>query len=103
MDYFIFIHPRVDVRFSASSLAKDEKSSLYRQILYLFLIFQESICAKLGGTMKVLEIKWFNFSNFISPSMTKCFYLLKLVSRPLLVKIGSMIEGENDFKNSFKI
>ena len=35
MDYFIFIHPRVDVRFSASSLAKEEKSSFYRQILYL--------------------------------------------------------------------
>ena len=30
--------------------------------LSFFLIFQESICAKLGGTMKVSEIKWFNFS-----------------------------------------
>ena len=38
-----------------------------------FLIFQESICAKLGGTMKVLEIKWFNFINFTTPSMTKYF------------------------------
>ena len=71
MDYFIFIHPRVDVRFSASSLAKEEKSSYLSPNTLSFLIFQESICAKLGGTMKVLEIKWFNFINFITPSMTK--------------------------------
>ena len=80
-----------------------------REIFFLspntlsFLIFQESICAKLGGTMKVLEIKWFNFINFISPSMTKCFYLLKLVSRPLLVKSGHWLRGRMISNNSFKI
>ena len=41
MDYFIFIHPRVDVRFSASSLVKEEKSSFYRQILYLLWFFKK--------------------------------------------------------------
>ena len=68
-----------------------------------FLIFQESICAKLGGTMKVLEIKWFNFINFTTPSMTKMSYLQKLVSKSFLVKSGHWLRGRMISNNSFKI
>ena len=51
-----------------------------REIFFLspntfsFMIFQESICAKLGGTMKVLEIKWNAFRKSISQSIPKTFY-----------------------------
>ena len=70
-----------------------------REIFFLsqntlsFMIFQESICAKLGGTMKVSEIKWFNFLKFYLSFNDKMFYLLKLVSRPLLVKSGHWLRG----------
>ena len=35
VNYVIFVHPRSDVRFSASFLEQEEKSSFYRQILSL--------------------------------------------------------------------
>ena len=59
-------------------------SCIRREIFFLspntlsFMIFQESICAKLGGTMKVSEIQWNVFVNFITQSMTKMFYLLTI-------------------------
>ena len=70
-----------------------------REILFLspntfsFMIFQESICAKLGGTMKVLEIKWNAFRKPISQSIPKTLYqkiylCLQLVSRHNLFSIG---------------
>ena len=39
-----------------------------------FMIFQESICAKLGGTMRILEIKWNAFRISISQSWPKTLY-----------------------------
>ena len=53
---------------------------------FSFMIFQESICSKLGGTMKILEIKWNAFRKSISQSRPKTLYqkmylCLQLVSR----------------------
>ena len=62
VNYFTFMHPRVDVQFSASSLAKEEKSSFLSPNTLSFMIFQESICAKLGGTMKVFRNPMKHFS-----------------------------------------
>ena len=67
LNYFIFLHPRSDVRFSASFLEQEEKSSLLPNT-FSFMIFQESICAKLGGTMRILEIKGNAFRISISQS-----------------------------------
>ena len=63
-----------------------------REIFFLspntfsFRIFQESICAKLGGTMKILEVKWNAFRKSIPQSRPKTLYqkiylCLQLVSR----------------------
>ena len=41
VNYFIFMHPRSNVRFSALFLDKEEKSSFCRQILSLLWFFRE--------------------------------------------------------------
>ena len=68
LNYFIFMHPRSDVRFSASFLEQEEKTSFLSPNTFSFMIFHESICAKLGGTMRILEIKENAFRISISQS-----------------------------------
>ena len=70
-----------------------------REIFFLspntfsFMIFHESICAKLGGTMRILEIKGNAFRISISQSRPKTLYqkiflCLQLMSRHKLFSIG---------------
>ena len=52
MDYFIFIHPRDWCTLQCIISCKRREIFFLSPNTFSFMIFQESICAKLGGTMK---------------------------------------------------
>ena len=79
------------------------------------MIFHESICAKLGGTMRIFRNQWKTFQNINLSIMTKNLYqkdiqmstfgvetqfVFQLVSRHNWFSKGSLIEGEQDFTKS---
>ena len=88
---------------SVHLLLHKKSNLLFIAKYFIFYDFSRKYLCKTWWYHESFRNQMVYFLKFHLSINDKMFYLLKLVSRPLLVKIGSLIEGESDFKNSFKI
>ncbi|GKE18169.1 retrovirus-related pol polyprotein from transposon TNT 1-94 [Tanacetum coccineum] len=88
MDYFIFVHSRSNVRFSALFLDPEEKSSFYPND-FPSMILQKIICVSNGGNVLDEIQSDLNITKFDTQSTTT----------DLSIENGSWIEGESSFSN----